>query len=139
MDKNRIKIVALIFISFLLMFVSYVLFYPEKFNLCNVQEGEVCIAPYGSSVGEPMFLGLISVIAVLIILFIFRNAYQNIKVFSIIYIPIAVVIIASTPVVDPHGFLPGMDREIMTTLLSLLYFIISLVIILVSHLKSKKV
>lgn len=135
--KYKNKILFLLGASLIVLGVSYLVVYPEFMGLCGVSSGETCIAPYGTSIGEPLFIGVLSIIAVLLVLMFSEKSFRKIKIFSYIYIPISVVIIYLTPVTSSDPFLPLIDREQVTILLSAGYFIISLIIMAVLFVKGR--
>ena len=139
--NSKKKPVLLLVITILLILVGYYLTSPESFGLCSANELGYCTTPYNRSLGQPLVLGLSSLVPVLLILmFLRQEAFTAWKKFAIWAIPAGAILIALTPVQSGGGGigLPSIDREIATWIVSIVFLVVSFVIILRKQLAGQK-
>ena len=125
--NHKKKLILLIVLSLIVIFGGYVLSYPEKFNICG-QEQWSCISFFSFQIGEPLFIGGLSLLLTFILLLFFSQEIFNVwKKFAVWYIPIAIILLAITPTSDSAFLAP--DREIITWFTSIAFLVVSLIII----------
>lgn len=125
--KHTHILVFLLMASLLAFISGVVLVYPDLVGLCP-QGARSCIYSFPVfSVGEPLLFGAIPLfITFLILLFLRKETYDTWKKFAIVYLPLAFILIFTTPV--SSGFLQ-MDRELMSLWTAGIFLVISLGII----------
>lgn len=132
------KIYWVLVISAILILISLVLGLPENFGLCK--KGDIsCVHNYIDNFNEIIQITFIFSIPVIIIslvlLFLKEKAFKAWSKFAIIFIPISIILISITPSVKRT--LIGFDREIITIGLAIIFFTVSLLIIVVNSARFK--
>jgi len=129
------KNVIILLLSILGLFLGAILTSPSSFGLCSFKD-KFCLDPYDELIGQP--LGLFSFSFFVISLIFLSQKEQTFKSwskFTMIFLPIAVILIAVTPAVQ--GSFIGFDREEVTLGLAIIFFVASLLIIAVNYSKMK--
>ena len=119
-------------LSILLVLLSF--FFMNLGNLGDCQSSFCLRVP--STIGEPLFFISAPLIIIgFILLFVSENVYKSWKKFAMVFVPIEVIIIFSVPT-RANMFDP--DREMVALWLSSLFLLLSIVIILLKHFRSKR-
>lgn len=135
--KNYKKIlILLITTSIIGLIISIIFGLSEKLGICQPKEWG-CIEPL-EIVAEPLFFLSIPFLLVIIILF-FRpkETFDVWKKFAIIFLPLSIILIAITPVTS-YDMMFDYNKEKITWIMSGLFFVISLMVIIINIIKRKK-
>ena len=118
---------------------AWILSYPDYVGICpeyGVNGQYACVDRF-ILITEPAAALLTAISGVFIIaLFIQRSAFRAWKLFSAAYVPVAIVLLAITPAVAPN--IVSFDREQASWLLSILYIVLSLILIAYKSWRLKK-
>jgi|APHig6443717497_1056834.scaffolds.fasta_scaffold253420_1 hypothetical protein len=133
MDYKK-KVAWGIIISVVGILIGYYLSSPIKHFVCTKTW---CTKIIGGDVGMPLFLFSIALFFIFFIfLFIKEEIFNYWKKFAKIFLPVAIILIVITP--TQYGGFVGIDKEMVTWILSVLFFIISIGIIIYQSIKLKK-
>lgn len=127
--QNYKKIVlTLLMISIVGFAVSLIFGFSEKMGICQFNN-RVCLNN-SNNIAEPLLIISIPFIAILSILFLLAEIYfVTWRKFAIIFLPIATILTAITPS-RGNNYISDIDRGKMVSLMSGLFFVISLLIII---------
>ena len=133
-NKSATKLLVGSAIAFIVGWALTSVEFIISLGLCLSQTDTSCVSRIIEGVGQPIFMGSITVIILAIILLFSRQeAFTSWKKFAIWAIPLGAILIALTPVSDGGAGgigIPNIDREIVTWIVSLAFLLISIVIIL---------
>lgn len=116
--------------------IAFILTSPSLLNLCSSGD-KFCFEPYDEIIGQPLGILSICLFVISIILLITREqVFYAWSKFSIIFFPMAFVIIFMAPVIN--GTLIGFDKELATLYLASIFVIISLLIIIFKSFQFRK-
>jgi hypothetical protein len=138
MDLKNVNYLLIAFAT-LGTIVGYALIYPQNIGICS--EGVNCLSNFMVfSIGKPLFFGSPAILLVSIIInFINKEILLSCIKFSVVTIPIFVILIAVTPQFGVGDYLPGgLDKTMTTLLFAVIYLIGSFLIILIKSLKLRK-
>ncbi|MDH4330108.1 MAG: hypothetical protein OEV93_00975 [Candidatus Moranbacteria bacterium] len=126
--KSKKKESIILMTSIILFLIGYAIVYPENMGICD-RNNDACIYSMPTfTIGEPLLFGSISLVVVSIFLFFTnKKSFDIWKKFSIIYLPIAIILILITPVTS--GGLININKELTTMWLAGIFFVVSLGII----------
>lgn len=126
-------------IFFTLGLIGFFLTDPSSLGICH-PDSISCDNFYGEGIGFPMMMVGTSIFIVSLLLYLFRELiFKSWLKFTYWYIPIAAIFIILSPVDGGGSFLPiGADKELSSWFFSVLFLIISVVIIIVKSVKLKK-
>ena len=126
--EHRRKIIKFSLLSIGGLILAFVLTNPINFGLCPL-ENKYCFDPYDEIVGQPLaFFSLITFVLSIIFLFVDESIFNAWKRFAKYYLLVAAVLIGITPSVDASVI--GIDREIATWFLALVFLFWSVGIII---------
>lgn len=143
--------------TLLMVGIGYILLSPLTFGICQDiyrYEGEqvevngrvVSTQPYTAchdtvddAIGGPLFFGGIGLLAVSILLLFLPRKYFDVWLkFAMVYIPIATLIVATSPLSQGGGFIFSATRSMIAALFGIAYVVISLLIFAGTAISSKK-
>ena len=114
----------------LLVLLGLLIVYPDAFGLCQKADTS-CIFKYPVfSLGEPLMIGMGSMFILIgIIQFVQENTYRDWRKFAMWAIPLGAILIALSPVQGSGVIgIPSFDREIVTWIVSVVFLVVSLII-----------
>lgn len=121
------KIIWILLGSIMGFIIAVVLTSPSSLGLCSAGN-KFCFDPYDEIIGQP--LGILSVCLFfisMILLFLREQVFHAWSKFSVIFLPIAIVLIVIAPTIN--GTLIGFDKESAALWLAIIFLIVSLLII----------
>jgi len=123
-----IKIKISLLITVLLGIVAgYLLITPENIGICDVGDKASCIYPIVFNIAEPLFFGLQPALLVILILFFLSDKIIAVwRKISYIYIPIAVLMVISTPISGACDFCP--PKETVSIIAGWGYFFLTIIV-----------
>ena len=106
-------------------------------KLCISETDTGCLAHIIEGVGQPLFLGFACIFLISISFFFLRQeVFKTWSRFALLAIPLGAILITLTPTQGNGSFAtPTIDREIITWFVSILFLLISLLIIAVKSYK----
>lgn len=135
----KTKIYWILTVSVITSLISLILALPENFGLCSKND-IVCLHNYIDNFNEiiqVIFIFSIPIIIVsFILLFLREQVFNTWLKFSIIFLLIAIVLIAMAPTVN--GTLIGFDKETTTLWLATIFMIVSLLIVVIKSLHLRR-
>ncbi len=136
--KNK-KAFNIILLSLFGLVVSTIFSYPDKLSICSVSDS-VCIYKITENFTQPVgMLSITLLICGISLLFLRPEVFKTWSKFAMAAIPLAVIWIALTPVQSSSGGTFGIGiaetRESVTWIASILFLVISLIIIAVKSYK----
>jgi hypothetical protein len=133
--KKQIKIISLLFVTYLILLATYLIVYQNDFcsGINDCLKGMIFGAPYQYSVLPVVSLFLCFFVS----LFVKEAAYLSWRKFALWYLPIVTILIFVVGGTGSSGFNPGMgfDRESLTFFFSGLFVFISLILITYKSIK----
>lgn len=136
----KIKIYSMLIVSVIAALISLILALPENFGLCTKNDIS-CLHSYIDNFNEIIQVVLIFSIPIIIVSFVLlffqEQVFRAWSKFTIIFLPIAVILIVITP--STTGSIDPIEREPLTLFLSVIFLIISIFIIAIKsfRLRSK--
>lgn len=122
-------------VSIIIFAVSVFLGNAPVFGLCS-NNSLACIEMFSESLAQPLFLGSMSlVVTSFILLFLKPEIFKTWSKFAIFAIPILAVFIITTPVQCSAALGMCLDKELASWFSSILFLIISLIIIIYKSIK----
>ena len=118
-------------LSLLGVITGYGITFPEKIGLCKIQDFGCIMSFPAFTLGQPLFLLSLSILVVSFILyFVRKEVFLAWSKFALWFIPLSIFLIFLAPK-RTNDFLNPFDKKMTVTLLSSLFFLTSLVIIIV--------
>lgn len=135
MNYKKKKLLTL-FVSVLGLIAAFILTSPNTVGLCS--SGDIfCFDPYDELIGQPLGIFSVCVFVIsLILLIVHDQIFETWSKFSLIVLPILVILIAVTPAVKSNPI--SFDKEMTTLSLAAVYFILSILIIIFKSLKLRR-
>lgn len=132
MNHRKIIVGVLVF-SVVALVLAFVLTSP-----CHSDQQYMCDGVLGESVGFPLGLNAAALFVVSIILFFFTaKVLKTWAVFAVLYCVLSASLIASTPVGQSGALGLNPDREVISLITGIGFIVASIVVIVVSHIKSR--
>lgn len=126
----KTKIYWTLILSFIAALISLVLALPENFGLCAKNDIN-CLHSYIDSFNEIIQITFIFSIPIIILSFILLFHKERIffiwSKFTIIFLPIVIILIMITP--SNSGSISPFEREPVTLFLAIVFFVVSIFII----------
>ena len=133
---------SIIFLGALILgiIVGVLLFDPSWAGLCRPNIHGYCRTALSRTVGEPLVNGFFVLLPIPVILFFLRpEVFKTWAKFAAVALPLGIILIAITSPQGSGSFAtPDIDREIITWFVSILFLVISLILILVKSLTLRK-
>ena len=131
------KKIVILFISSLIAFgVGYILTNSTQFGLCTHDE-YLCRGSL-NNIGDPIFYGMGALSIVFLFLFLFPRAFRAWKKFAIWFVPLATLLFIFYPEPGAGDYFSPYPEAVFRWV-SIIYIVISLLIISIKTQKSKKV
>jgi len=129
---------AISFFSLLGIVAGYCIVFPDKVGLCKIQDNG-CIYNFPVfTLGQPLFLLSISFFITSLFLFFAREeVFKTWGKFALGFLPLTILLIWISPTIS-NDLITPFDKKLTATFLSVLFFLISLVIIAVKSWKLRK-
>jgi hypothetical protein len=124
------KIYWIVIVSVVTILISLALALPEIFGLCGKND-TICIDEYIYKYDTVAMLLLVFLIPIffisVVLLFLREQVFNAWSKFSIIFLPIAIILVAITPKIN--GTLIGFDKESASLALATIFLIVSVFIL----------
>lgn len=133
MKKNKLVLMA----SVIIFVTSIFLGNAQGFGFCDDNSLD-CIEMFSESLAQPLFLGSMSIIIVsFILIFLKPEIFKIWSKFALFAIPLLAIFIITTPVRCSAALGMCLNKELASWLSSIVFLIISLVIIIYKSLKPR--
>lgn len=117
--------------------IGEITFYPYKYGLCKDSLDNCAVSVLRKSFSEPLFIFAVALFLIsLFLFFVSNNIFIKWLKFAVVWIILSLFFILITPVY-PGGFMDP-NREQVSIWMSGLFLIISLILIIIWHIKEKK-
>lgn len=118
------------------LILAFILTSPSSLGLCSPND-KFCFDPYDEIIGQPLgvFSACLFIIS-LILLIVREQVFKAWSKFSIIFLPIAIVLIEISP--STSGSIDPIEKEPVTLLSAAIFLIVSILIISIKSFKLRK-
>ena len=130
-------------ISVILLIMGIGIVFPDKIGICNAENWD-CILKFPIfELGRPLIIGSFFLVFISIVtLFLRQEVFKTWSKFAMVAIPLGAILIALTPVQSSSGAIAGLgigeDRESVTWIASIVFLVISLLIVAIKSYKLRK-